>query len=153
MIFFLAGMDDKGNNSFSKYVVMNRPSKVRSILVMEDLSDWKTKVVGTKLSTDEVITCLKNIAIMHARFWGEKQKDIKKYLEYDIFFLFYHFQFFEMILKIFFDRLPPAQSNDKEMRPSKYHSKFSAWKRKKFLSSPASIKKKIDHISGKNTVF
>ena len=89
MIFFLAGMDDKGNNSFSKYVVMNRPSKVRSILVMEDLSDWKTKVVGIKLSTDEVITCLKNIAIMHARFWGEKKKDIKEYLEYDIFFFFF----------------------------------------------------------------
>ena len=94
MIFFLAGMDDKGNNSFSKYVVMNKPSQVRSILVMEDLSDWKTKVVGIKLSTHEVITCLKNIAIMHARFWGEKQKDIKKYLEYDIFFSFLSFSIF-----------------------------------------------------------
>ena len=74
-------MDDKGNNSFSKYVVMNRPSKVRSILVMEDLSDWKTKVIGLNLTKDEVITCLKNIAILHARFWGEKQKDIEEYLK------------------------------------------------------------------------
>ena len=46
-------------------------------------------------------------------------------------------------------RLPSARSFDKEYRPAKYNSKISAWKRKRFLSSPASIKKQLDHILGK----
>ena len=61
---------------------MNKPSPVKSILVMEDLSDWKVKIVGTMLSQNEIILCLKNIACMHARFWGEKKKDIEEFLRY-----------------------------------------------------------------------
>ena len=61
---------------------MNKPSPVKSILVMEDLSDWKVKIVGTMLSQNEIILCLKNIACMHARFWGEKKKDIDEFLKY-----------------------------------------------------------------------
>ena len=75
-------MDDKGNNNFFQSVIMNKPSPVKSILVMEDLSDWKVKIVGTMLSQNEIILCLKNIACMHARFWGEKKKDIDDFLKY-----------------------------------------------------------------------
>ena len=80
--FFYLGLDDKGNNNFFQSVIMNKPSPVKSILVMEDLSDWKVKIVGTMLSQNEIILCLKNIACMHARFWGEKKKDIEEFLRY-----------------------------------------------------------------------
>ena len=74
-------MDDKGDSGLARYVIMNKPSRVRSVLVMEDLSEWKTIVVGTMLNKDEVIMCLKNIAVMHARFWGDKKKDIEEFLQ------------------------------------------------------------------------
>ena len=48
---------------------------------MEDLADWKNKPVGTMLSKDEAIMCFRNIAKMHAIFWGEKKKNIAGYLE------------------------------------------------------------------------
>ena len=79
----ITGLEDCGDTNFARYVVMNKPSRVRSVLVMEDLSEWKTKVTGTMLDKDEVIMCLKNIAIMHARFWGDKKKYIAEYLKYD----------------------------------------------------------------------
>ena len=75
-------MDDKGDRNFARYVVMNKPSRVRSILVMEDLSAWKTRVAGTMLTKDEIIMCVKNIAIMYARFWGDQKKEISEFLEY-----------------------------------------------------------------------
>ena len=80
--FSSIGLEDKGNRNFAKYVVLNKASTVRTILLMEDLSDWRTKVLGTMLEKDEAILCLKNIAIMHARFWGDKKKDILEFLEY-----------------------------------------------------------------------
>ena len=55
---------------------------MRSVLLMEDLSNWQTKVLVTMLDKEEVIMCLKNVAIMHARFWGDKKKDISDFLEY-----------------------------------------------------------------------
>merc|ERR1712156_172893 len=120
---YFAGLEDHGDTNFARYVLMNKPSRVRSVLVMEDLSDWKTIVVGKMLSKDEVIMCLKNIAIMHARFWGDKKKDISEYL-----------------------KSPAAQTYDKEYRPAKYDSKISAWKRKRFLATSTTVKKGIDKI-------
>ena len=75
-------MDDKGDANFARYVVMNKPSRVRSVLVMEDLSDWKNKTVGTFLSRDEAMMCFRNIAKMHATFWSDKKKIIADYLKY-----------------------------------------------------------------------
>jgi hypothetical protein len=46
----LTALDDKGDSSAARYVIMNKPSRVRSVLVMEDLSEWKTKVAGTMLT-------------------------------------------------------------------------------------------------------
>ena len=74
-------MEDNGNNGFFNYVIMNKPSKVRSILLMEDLSNWKTTPIGTILNNDELVMCLRNIAIMHARFWGKKKEEISDFLE------------------------------------------------------------------------
>ena len=52
---------------------------VRSVLLIEDLSEWKSKIctiLPFVLTKDEVIMCLKNMAIMHARVWGNKKNDI-----------------------------------------------------------------------------
>ena len=49
---------------------------------MEDLAEWKNKAVGTMLSKDEAIMCFRNIAKMHATFWGDKKKIIADYLKY-----------------------------------------------------------------------
>ena len=77
-------------------MILNKPSNVRSVLVMEDLSDWRTKVLGTMLEKEEVIMCLKNIAIMHARFWGNKKKEISEYLQY----VLNYFSIFDVVLSI-----------------------------------------------------
>ena len=82
MISSITGLDDKGDANFARYVVMNKPSRVRSVLVMEDLSDWKNKTVGTLLSKDEAMMCFRNIAKMHAAFWSDKKKIIADYLKY-----------------------------------------------------------------------
>jgi len=74
-------LDDKGDNNFARYVVMNKPSRVKSVLVMEDLADWKNNTLGAILSKDEAIMCFRNIAKMHAIFWGEKKKLIADYLK------------------------------------------------------------------------
>ena len=76
----MTGLDDKGDNSFARYVVMNKPSRVKSVLVMEDLADWKNNTLGAILPKDEAIMCFRNIAKMHAIFWGEKKKNIADYL-------------------------------------------------------------------------
>ena len=75
-------MNDKGDSNFARYVVMNKPSRVRSVLVMEDLANWKNKPVGTLLSKEESMMCFRNIAKMHAAFWGDKKKIIADYLKY-----------------------------------------------------------------------
>ena len=49
---------------------------------MEDLADWKNKAIGTMLTKDEGIMCFRNIAKMHAKFWGDKKKVIAGYLKY-----------------------------------------------------------------------
>ena len=70
---------------------------------MEDLSDWKVKIVGTMLSQNEIILCLKNIACMHARFWGEKKKDIEEFLRYLFYRSIYSSDNFRSVFKIEFN--------------------------------------------------
>ena len=48
---------------------------------MEDLADWKNNTLGAILSKDEAIMCFRNIAKMHAAFWGEKKEIIADYLK------------------------------------------------------------------------
>ena len=83
MYTLFTGLDDKGDSNFARYVMMNKPSRVKSILVMEDLTDWKNKAAGTMLFKDEAIMCFRNIAKMHATFWQDKKNLIADYLKYD----------------------------------------------------------------------
>ena len=39
---YFIGIDDNGNSSFTHYVIQNKPPRVRSVLVIEDLSHWKS---------------------------------------------------------------------------------------------------------------
>ena len=87
---------------------------------MEDLKDWGTlslqKLVTTEaLEFEDCAKCLKNVAILHATFWGDNHPDIKK----------------------MFQRLSFMEST---FRPQA-HSKMVFRKRKKFIASSESMQK------------
>ena len=42
---------------------------------MEDLSQWKSAPAGYPISKEQMILCLKNVTILHAKFWGLKNVD------------------------------------------------------------------------------
>ena len=44
-------------------------------MLMEDLSHWKSATPGYPISKEQMILCLKNVAILHAKFWGLKNLD------------------------------------------------------------------------------
>ena len=69
-------MDDNGNSSFTEYVILNGPIHTKLAMVMEDLSGWTSAPPGYPISKDQMILCLKNVSILHARFWSEKGKSI-----------------------------------------------------------------------------
>ena len=111
---YFIGIDDNGNSSFTQYVIQNKPPRVRSVLVIEDLSHWKSLTACTCLTKEEVIACLKNISILHAKSWGNKE---------------------------IFDSLGPSKA-DTDARMAHY-SKFAAFRRKRQLSSVNSVQNKI----------
>ena len=68
-------MDDNGNSSFTQIVILNGPTKTKLIMLMEDLSHWKSAPPGYPISKEQMTLCLKNVAILHAKFWGLKNLD------------------------------------------------------------------------------
>ena len=58
-------------------VILNRPAKVKSVILMEDMNGWRSNTVGTIATREDAIMCFKNVAVLHATFWGEKQMGIK----------------------------------------------------------------------------
>ena len=82
---------------------------------MEDLSDWKPSAVGLVAQKDEIIAYLRNVAILHAKFWMlQDHKDI-------------------------LDRIGPSKC-DRDYRP-RHYSKLS---KKKYLSNSSKLQKKIN---------
>ena len=73
--FIFIGLDDNGNSSFTQIVILNGPTKTKLIMLMEDLSHWKSATPGYPISKEQMILCLKNVAILHAKFWGLKNLD------------------------------------------------------------------------------
>ena len=68
------GVDDKkGKSSFTQYVIFNKPPKIRSVILMEDMGTWKSMTNAQKLSKSQVMSCLKNVAILHAKFWKDEK--------------------------------------------------------------------------------
>ena len=82
---------------------------------MEDLSDWKTSPPGEESPKEEILSYIRNVAILHAKFW--MLKDHKEIL----------------------DRIAPSGC-DKDYRP-RYYSKLS---KKKYLSNSSKLQKKIN---------
>ena len=56
------GLDDNGNSSFTEYVLLNGPVKTKMVMVMEDLSGWKSNPTEIYIAKEEMILCLKNVA-------------------------------------------------------------------------------------------
>ena len=79
---YYTGIVDKGNRNFWNGTIKNKPCKVKTITLMEDMKGWTSMNFGQvflKGGLDPVDKelCLKNIAVQHARFWGEKVEAVK----------------------------------------------------------------------------
>ena len=44
-------------------------------MIMEDLSCWKSASPSNPISKVQMVSCLKNVSILHAKFWGLKNVD------------------------------------------------------------------------------
>ena len=44
-------------------------------MIMEDLSCWKSASPSYPISKEQMVLCLKNVAVLHAKFWGLKNVD------------------------------------------------------------------------------
>ena len=72
---YYTGIIDGGNRGFFNEVIRPRPHKIRTITLMQDMKGWKSQMVGTNyLKFDEAVAILKNVAILHGSFWGEKKR-------------------------------------------------------------------------------
>ena len=72
---FFIGLYDNGNSSFTQHVILNGPPQTKLVMIMEDLSHWKSTPPGYPISKEQMILCLKNVAILHAKFWGLKDAE------------------------------------------------------------------------------
>ena len=115
------GLDDNGNSSFTEYVLLNGPVKTKMVMVMEDLSGWKSNPTEIYIAKEEMILCLKNVAILHAKFWGEKGKNIMEE-----------------------KNIGPCKT-EKDWRSARY-SKIQHFRLKKLVASSGAFKKKLSPI-------
>ena len=81
---YYTGITDGGDRGFYEAVIRNKPHRIRTVTLMEDMKGWKSKMHGRHLLTyDEAVACLKNVAILHANFWDERNKEIKAKFDKD----------------------------------------------------------------------
>ena len=68
--FMIKGIENNGTSSFYHYVWKNGPSNIKSVLVMEDLSNgWKSSSFAAASTKDQLMSCLKNTSVLHAKYW------------------------------------------------------------------------------------
>ena len=120
---FYTGLSDINDRSTFSSVILNTPPQLRTIVMVQDMKGWESETVLSNIlaggwSRDYSESMLKNIAILHASFWGEKMDKLS-----DIF-------------------KNPAKTEIFDCRQAS-HSKFGAWKRNRFLSNVSDCKKKI----------
>ena len=58
------------------------PCRVKTVTLMEDYEDWGTLPLAKLVKSQDMdpsvaASCLKNLAILHASFWGENNSRIK----------------------------------------------------------------------------
>lgn len=75
---YFYGIEDKGDRGFGSSVLLDKPTKVKSVILMEDMKGWRSSAPGVTISKKDAILCVKNVAILHATFWGENEKDVKE---------------------------------------------------------------------------
>merc|ERR1712226_1648363 len=68
---YFYGIEDKGDRGFGSSVLLDKPTKVKSVILMEDMKGWRSSAPGVAISKKDAILCVKNVAILHATFWGE----------------------------------------------------------------------------------
>jgi hypothetical protein len=74
---YYCGIKDQGARGFATSVILNMPTKVKTVVLMEDMKDWRSSSVGIPVSNQDANLCFRNVSILHAKFWGENLKDIK----------------------------------------------------------------------------
>ena len=112
---YYTGIIDGGNRSFFNEIFRVAPHKIRTVALMQDMNGWKSQMVGVnRNNNEETISILRNVAVLHANFWGDKNKEIREKFEPCI--------------------------PEREVRGAT-HSKMSARKRNKFISTESSIRK------------
>ena len=119
---YYTGITDKGNRNFFTSTILNKPCRVKTVTLMEDYEDWGTLPLAKLVTTEDMdpsdaASCLKNVAILHATFWGENNSSIKT--------MFTKTAFMESTFR--------AQA----------HSKIEARKRLKFVATKLKIEKGI----------
>ena len=79
---YYTGMTDKGNRNFFASTILNMPCRVKTVTLMEDYEDWDTLPLAKLVKSQDMdpsvaASCLKNLAVLHASFWGENNSRIK----------------------------------------------------------------------------
>jgi len=74
--FYYTAVTGEDTGLFS-HAVLNTPCRVKGITLMEDLSGWRSEKVGEAVSHATASACLRNAAILHAKFWHSKTSDVK----------------------------------------------------------------------------
>ena len=74
---YYVGANNKKERGFVSSVVFNTPTKVKSVILMEDMAGYRSSAVGHILAKEDAILCMKNVAILHAKFWGDKELEAK----------------------------------------------------------------------------
>ena len=74
---YYSSTNEKNDRGFVSAVILNRPAKLKSVILMQDMRGWRSSAVGLSVSKEDAIKCFRNVAILHSKFWGEKRKEIK----------------------------------------------------------------------------
>ena len=74
---YYVGSNDKKERGFMTAVIFNTPTKVKTVILMEDMKGYRSSAVGVILEKEDAILCMKNVAVLHAKFWGDKEKETK----------------------------------------------------------------------------
>ena len=74
---FYTGLSDINDRGKFSSVILNTQPQLKTIIMVQDMKGWESKTVLSNIlqggwSRDYSENMLKNIAILHASFWGEK---------------------------------------------------------------------------------
>jgi hypothetical protein len=76
---YYTGINDVIDRNQFSAVILKKPAKLKSIILMEDKTGWMSQTVISNilsggLSKDYVESMVRNIAVLHAKFWEKTEK-------------------------------------------------------------------------------